>query len=140
MTYDELKNITSGLLIGDVALPQDEDVLRGLVKYALTTVATQANSMRLMTLDETRPILRLAGGDYYIRVPDTPEDGVDLVDIDDELVFAVARYIASYISKGKGGIHVNAADRIIKDYNAKVYEITDEYTYKDADTGAIHGY
>ena len=140
MTYDELKNITSGLLVGDVALPQDEDVLRGLVKYALTTVATQANSMRLMTLDETRPILRLARGDYYIRVPDTPEDDVDLVDIDDELVFAVARYIASYISKDKGGIHVNAADRIIKDYNAKVSEITDEYTYRDTDTGVVHGY
>ena len=140
MTYDELKNITSGLLFGDVALPQDEDVLKGLVKYALTTVATQADSMRLMTLDDTQPILRLARGSYYVRVPNTPEDGVDLVDIDDELIFAVARYIASYVSKGKGGIHVNAADRIIKDYNAKVSELTDEYTYEDEETGVIHGY
>ena len=156
MTYAVLKSITSGLLTGDNVLPTDEEVLQGLLQYALTTVATQADSLHLMTLSTTVDVLRLAQGDYLIRMPETPVtitaavDALDLtglteeevatatlaatatdtlatnnqlIDIDEELTFAVARYIASYVSREKGGIHVNAADRIIKDYNAKTYEI-----------------
>ena len=61
-----------------------------------------------------------------IRVPAVPLVDEDILDIDEELTFAVARYLASYLSKEKGGIHVNAADRIIKDYNAKTWEILDQ--------------
>lgn len=126
MTYGMLKNITTGLLTGDNLLTKDPDVLQGLVQYALTTVATQADSLHLMTLSTTADVLRLSRGDYLIRMPEVPVLDTDVVDIDEELTFAVARYIASYISKDKGGIHVNAADRIIKDYNAKTYEITEQ--------------
>ena len=140
MTYSELKSLTSGLLIADTSLPIDVEVLKGLVQYALTTVATKADSLHLMTLNKDENILRLAQGDYLIRIPDVPNSDEDPVDIDDELIFAVARYIASYISKEKGGIHAQIADRIIKDYNAKVYEITGETAIKDENTGVIYAY
>ena len=126
MTYGLFKAITTGLLTGDTVLPQNSDVLKGLMQYALTTVATQADSLHLMTLSTTVDVLRLAQGDYLIRMPVPPVVDTDLLDIDDELAFAVARYLASYVSKEKGGIHVQAADRIIKDYNAKTYEITEQ--------------
>lgn len=126
MTYKVFKSITTGLLTGDNVLPADVEVLQGLVQYALTTVATQADSLHLMTLSTTANVLRLSQGDYLIRIPEIPELDTDVMDIDEELNFAVARYLASYISRDKGGIHVNAADRIIKDYNAKTYEITDQ--------------
>jgi len=134
MTYGLFKAITTGLLTGDTVLPQNPDVLKGLMQYALTTVATQADSLHLMTLSTTADILRLSSGDYLIRVPDVPLVDDDILDIDEELTFAVARYLASYISKDKGGIHVNAADRIIKDFNAKTWETLDHmnvvvYTY-----------
>lgn len=126
MTYKVFKSITTGLLTGDNVLPADAEVLQGLVQYALTTVATQADSLHLMTLSTTANVLRLSQGDYLIRIPEIPELDTDVMDIDEELNFAVARYLASYISRDKGGIHVNAAERIIKDYNAKTYEITDQ--------------
>jgi hypothetical protein len=126
MTYKLFKAITTGLLTGDNVLPQSPDVMTGLMQYALTTVATQADSLHLMTLSTTVDVLRLAQGDYLIRMPVPPVVDTDLLDIDDELAFAVARYLASYVSKEKGGIHVQAADRIIKDYNAKTYEITEQ--------------
>ena len=50
MTYGLFKAITTGLLTGDIVLPQNPDVLKGLMQYALTTVATQADSLHLMTL------------------------------------------------------------------------------------------
>ena len=128
MTYKTFKSITTGLLIGDNVLPEDDEVLQGLVQYALTTVATKAESLHLMTLSTTANVLRLSQGNYLIRIPETPEWEEDLMDIDEELTFAVARFVASYISKEKGGIHVQAANRIILDFNAKTYEIIDQFT------------
>ena len=137
MDYGELKSLTTGLLIGDNVLPTDEDVMRGLVKYALTTVATQADSLHLMTLSTTADVLRLAQGDYLIRRPESPIDDVDLLDIDEELAFAVSRYVASYLSRDKGGIHVNAAKRIILDYNSKTYEIIDQMELEAIEEGVL---
>lgn len=168
MTYSTMKSLTAGLLTGDNVLPEDEVVLLGLLQYALTTVATQADSLHLMTLSTTANVLRLAQGDYLIRMPEAPiivTDAVDaldvtgmtdeeaaaalaiataadvlatnnqLIDIDEELTFAVSRYVASYISRDKGGIHVQAADRVIKDYNAKTYEITDQMQLEAYEAG-----
>lgn len=135
MTYKMFKAVTSGLLTGDNTLPDNEDVLNGLVGYALTTVATKADSLHLMTLSTTANVLRLAQGDYLIRMPEAPEFDEDLMDIDEELVYAVARYLSSYVSATKGGIHVNAAERIILDYNAKTYEITEQMQVEAYEAG-----
>ena len=135
MTYGTFKSLTTGLLIGDNVLPADAAVLKELVSYALTTVAMGADSLHLMTLSTTANVLRLAQGDYLIRMPEAPVLDEDLMDIDEELVFAVARYLASYVSKSKGGIHVNAAKRIILDYNAKTYEITEQMQVEAEEAG-----
>ena len=126
MTYAVLKFVTQGLLTGDNKIPNDEDVLLGLVGYALTTVATTADSLHLMTLSTDGDILRLAQGDYLIRRPVAPVLPTDELDIDEELGFAVARLVAGMLSKEKGGIHNQAATRIILDYNSKVFEIIEQ--------------
>ena len=140
MTYGTLKSITTGLLIGDNVLPSDGAVLIGLLEYAMSTVAMQADSLHLMTLNADANILRRAQGDYLIRTPSMPLTDDEHIDIDDELAFAVARYLASYVSRDKGGIHVQAADRIIKDYNAKTWELLGSTLYTDAETGEQYVY
>lgn len=114
------------MLVGDNVIPQDEDTIIALVETALLTTATKADSLHLMTLSTTADVLRLAQGDYLIRMPVPPTLDTDLVDIDEELTPAVARYVASYISAQKGGIHIQAAERIILDYNAKTWEILEQ--------------
>lgn len=126
MTYAMLKSITSGLLTGDNTLPKDVSTVNGLYYSALNAVAIKADSLHLMTLSTTADVLRLAQGDYLIRTPVMPIEDTDFVDIDEELTFAVARFVASYLSRDKGGIHVQAGNRIILDYNAKTYEILDQ--------------
>ena len=126
MTYATLKLITTGLLNGDNVLTKDETALQGLVGYALTTVAMTAESLHLMTLSTTEDVLRLSQGDYLIRRPVAPTADTDILDIDEELTYAVARFLASYFSASKGGIHVQAANRIITDYNIKTYEIIEQ--------------
>jgi len=123
MTYKQFKAMVTGLLIGDTSIPQDEEVLLSLISYALITVATKAESLHLTTENAGEDILRLSTGNYLIRHPITPVDLDDAMDIDKELVPAVARFVASYVSRDKGGVHVQAANRIITDYNSKVYDI-----------------
>jgi hypothetical protein len=122
------KTVVSGLLIGDNTLPKDDNVIKGLTIYALTTVAERADSMHLMTLDPGENLVRQAHGDYFVRVPHAPKYEDDEMDIDSELVFAVARLVASYISKDKGGIHAKEANRIILDFNSKVAALLENIT------------
>lgn len=123
MTYETFINLTTGLLTGDNVLPKEEPVRLALLEAAFSEIATKADSLHLMTLSATVDVLRLGDGAYVIRVPELPAAPADIMDIDNELCFPLARIMASYISKDKGGIHVNAANRLILDYNSKVREI-----------------
>ena len=123
MTFKFLKDVTTGLLTGDNVLPKQDDVVIGLLGYAYNQIATRAEALHLLTLSNTADILRLAPGDYYTRTPELPEKDTDILDIDDKLVYVAARFIASYVSKSKGEIHLREAKRLILDYNSKVYEI-----------------
>lgn len=135
MTYLRLKSLIKGMLVGDNVIPQEEDTVIALVETALLTTATKADSLHLMTLSTTADVLRLAQGDYLIRMPVPPTLDTDLIDIDEELTPAVARYVASYISAKKGGIHIQAAERIILDYNAKTWEIFEQMEVEAAEDG-----
>jgi len=126
LTYSTLQKLTTGFLTGDNVLPSDPEVTLVLLQNALVATAMKANSLHLMTLSTTANVLRLADGDYLIRMPELPTADTDTIDIDEELTFAVARFMASYISRDKGGIHVQAANRTILDYNAKTDEIRDQ--------------
>ena len=137
MTYLGFKHLVTGLLLGDFKLPQEPAVINSLLEYALTTVAMTADAMKLMTLTPSDPILRLGPGDYFVRKPALPESDTDELDIDNELVFAVARLVASMISKTKGGIHVNAANRIILDYNAKSWELIEQMENEQVELGYV---
>lgn len=130
MTYAKLKTLTQAYLISDNKLPPEPEVFLVLTESALLEVATRAESLHLMTLSKSDNILRLAYGEYMIRVPESPLLDSDYVDIDEELVPAVARIIASSISKDKGGMHATVANRLILDFNAKTYGMLDTVTQK----------
>jgi len=145
MTYDRLQSLTTGFLIGDNKLPSDPDVLLALLEAAFVEVSTLADSLHLMTVSTNVNALRMGPttlvestevtstgtetsflefkNEYLIRFPELPVVGTDEIDIDQELCVPVARLLASYISKEKGGIHKSIALRMILDYNAKVYDI-----------------
>ena len=123
MTYKTFKNIVKGLLTGDNVLPSDPDVILALLEYAYTRIATKADSLRLMSVGSATEVLRLAQDGYLVRFPELPILDEDELDIDQELCYPVARYVAADLSKDKAEVHMAAADREIKDYNAKVWEM-----------------
>ena len=136
MTYKFLKDLTRGLLIGDNQLTINNDELIAMVAYAYEKIANEADAMKLLTsLDESDKIIRQGPGNTYIRRPELPTDDTDELDIDDDLVFPAARYLASFVSRERGGIHVNEAQHLIRQYNAKIrahMEYTDQIDKEDS--------
>lgn len=126
MTYGELKNLTSGLLIGDNVVPKDDNVFKSLLSYAFNMISNKAEALRLMTMNSSDDIIRLGPGEYLVRKPNMPTVDSDELDIDHELGFVAARYIASMISKDKVAIHQQYGDDEILKYNGKVYQILEK--------------
>jgi hypothetical protein len=116
-----LKNLVRGLLTGDFPPNLTNDEMIALLMYAYQTISDEADALHLFTLNKIETdIYRQAIGDYVIRFPELPKSDDDELDIDSELVPAVARYIASYLSKEKMVWHEKKAKEIINNYNAKV--------------------
>ena len=121
MTYGDLKYLVKALLIGDNTLTKDNNEVLVLLAYAYDKIANQSDALKLFTADSVNNrILRQGPGNMYVRKPLMPEDDADILDIDDELCFVAARYICSFVSREKGGIHVNEAMSLIRLYNQKV--------------------
>jgi hypothetical protein len=131
MTYAELKTLTSALLSGDTNVPVDEKFLQ-LVKYGFSKIADEADALKLITAkDSNERIIRNGPGNSYVRMPRTPENQEDELDLDEELCYALAEYIASFISNtNKVSLHIQNAQEIIRKYNQKVQAYFEELEAK----------
>ncbi len=129
MTYGTLKYIVAGLLVGDRTLPNDDKVVKGLLAYAYNKISNKTESLHLLTLNKNKNIYRHATGDYLMRVPEMPKDDDDELDIDEELGYVAAEFIAGFISKDKKLIHDAEANELIIQYNGKVESILNAVRY-----------
>ncbi len=131
MTYGQLKNLTRALLIGDNLLSKNNEEVVMLLSYAYDKIAHDADALKLFSAtSENKAILRQGPGNVFIRMPELPVNDSDILDIDDELGYVAARFICSFVSREKGGIHMREADDLIRTYNQKVqvfFENMDQY-------------
>lgn len=124
MTYSDLKLQTSMLLTSENRLPQDENMIKASLKFAYIELADMATPLRWLTKNKDYGIIRQGPGDYLVRMPEMPIDNTDELDIDSELVPAVARMLASYIAKDIRikQYHRMLAEQLMKRYDSKVRE------------------
>jgi hypothetical protein len=122
MTFGELRDITSMLVLGDFTVPAEDVRLIPLLKLAYTEIADMATPLKWLTLNKDVAILRQGVGDYFVRMPSLPVDPTDELDIDSELVPVVARMFASYLAKDiqVKMYHRQLAEDMLKKYDAKV--------------------
>lgn len=125
MTYGTLKYVVQGLLTGDNKLPKEDEVVRALLGMAYDHLANKCQVLNLLTLDHSEDILRIGKGDYMVRVPELPNTDSDELDIDNNLGYAAASLVASYISKTKANVHIHRATDAITIHNGKVEEMLD---------------
>lgn len=122
MTYADLKTLTKALLTSDFPLPDTEAATKALLSMAYSYLVDKCQVLNLQTQDKSEAIQRLGRGDFLVRKPDLPKNDKDELDVDEELCYAVASLLASYLSDKRVAIHQARADEIIRSYNAKVDE------------------
>ena len=130
MTFGDLKFQIDMLLTSDNVLPKDNDKVKAALKLAYIEIADIATPLKWLTTNQAEDIMRLATGGYFVRMPAMPvgTDSVDIndveLDIDSELVPAVARMMAGYIAKevNTKQYHRALAVELMKKYDAKVRE------------------
>ncbi len=131
MTYGQLKNLTRALLIGDNLLSKNNEEVVMLLSYAYDKIAHDADALKLFTaVSVDKQIIRQGPGNIFVRMPVLPVNDSDELDVDDELGYVAARFICSFISREKGGLHMREADNLIRAYNQKVqvfFENLDQY-------------
>ena len=121
MTYKDFKHLVEALLIGDVTLTKNDEEILMLLRYAFERIANEADALKLFTTENPdEQIVRNGPGRLFVRMPRIPEMEDEELDLDEELCFAAARYVCSFISKEKIDIHLREASRIINSYNQKV--------------------
>ena len=143
MTFNDLKLQASMLLTSENKLPKDNDTLKASLKFAYIELADMATPLKWLTLNKDYGIMRQGPGDYLVRMPEMPIDNTDELDIDEELVPAVARMLASYIAKDirTKQYHRSLAEQLMKRYDSKVREfmLSEEAKneYDDYGVGAV---
>lgn len=135
MTYADLKTLTKALLTSDFPLPDTEAATKALLSMAYNYLVDKCQVLNLQTEDKSDNIQRLGRGDFLVRKPELPKNDKDELDIDEDLCYAVASLIASYISDKRIAIHQARADEIIRSYNAKVDEFIE--SAKELEGGVI---
>ena len=122
MTYSDLKDHVSMLLTSENSLSKDDKKVRASIKFAYVEMADMTTPLKWLTLNVSEAILRQGPGSYFVRMPEIPTNLDDELDIDSELVPALARMIASYVSKeiNLKQYHRALAQEMMKRYDAKV--------------------
>ena len=130
MTYGRLKDAIKVLLIGDNEIPTGGELVAAL-EMAYIEISNKTTALKLLTVNKDNAIMRMGPGDTYIRMPALPRDDTDELDLDNELVPAVARIIASYVSDKKGSIHMGIAFRMAMEYENKVQVYLEELARRE---------
>lgn len=137
MKYKELKVLVSALLVGDNKITSNEAELKSLLMLAFNDIASRAESLRLMTKSMNKEVLRGSVGDYLTRYPELPENDESELDMDKDLCFAAARFIASYVSKNKPAVHVEEGEKMIRLFNGKVNSMIESIQVDDEGNGYV---
>ena len=137
MKYKELKVLVSALLVGDNRITSNEAELKSLLMLAFNDIASRAQSLRLMTKRMNKEVLRGSVGDYLTRYPELPENDESVLDMDKDLCFAAARFIASYVSKNKPAVHVEEGEKMIRLFNGKVNSMIESIQVDEEGNGYV---
>ena len=137
MKYKDLKVLVAALLVGDNRITSNEAEFKSLLMLAFNDIASRAQSLRLMTKSMNKEVLRGSVGDYLTRYPELPENDESELDMDKDLCFAAARFMASYVSKNKPAVHVEEGEKMIRLFNGKVNSMIESFKVDEEGNGYV---
>ena len=155
MTWGRLQFLVKGLLSGDYDLPEDEEVKTALLQMAMEEVCNISSPLSLYIKEDNTQVLnnreiirqfRLeVGRDEDTGLPKTingfiirpllPSTVDDIIDMDEGLIYAVARLMASYIANIENKIyHKKEAYSIMDLYKVNVVSLYDKWNQDNANS------
>jgi hypothetical protein len=115
MKFSEFREYLVGVTTGDKIVPTDK-VLYFFIHKAIKATALQTKPLKLVSNDIRDKVLFIIEDGYFIRVPNEIKDEQSEIDIDDDLILAVAYYTASMF------VHRDNKKKYKEDYHLQVSE------------------
>ncbi len=127
MTFKDFKILLEGIRAGDKNVPADEKLIV-LVNQSIRSVAREVEALTLMSTDVNDEILTHPKEEsgYFIREPKKITDEESLLDIDDDLLFAVG-YQTAVLFCSKKAEHMALKKIEINNYNWMKYNTSIGY-------------
>ena len=113
MTFLEFQEFCESNKSGDIKLPQTVDEYKPLIQESLEYIAKRPDCIpiHLVTNDLTKEDLRFINISQIMRRPIAPSTNEDKIDIDEQLVYAVAYDLLSNRTKNTQDKAVKASKR-----------------------------
>ena len=124
MVYSEMKDLILYQMPGRYMddLPPDP-VVRSMIWRALKRIAKETVPLRLIVTDISQiTVIRKLDDESYIRTPITPYRDDDDIDIDSELMEAVAAHVCSELEPQRKGHYLQQYEREIVMNNERLME------------------
>ncbi|MBD3830649.1 MAG: hypothetical protein IE890_09190, partial [Arcobacter sp.] len=117
MNFQEFKKILDVLRAGNNQIPKDNEVLIFITHNALIEVAQKTEPLVLMTIDKEQKIIKVLEDGLYLKEPRKIIDDNSLIEIDEDLIRAVAHVVISNFSNTDNLLkHKTHASKYINDY------------------------
>lgn len=127
MTFGEFKSYLLSFMPGRTDLP-DDSTIRALVHRALKRIAKETVPLRLVVDDPSQiTVIRKIDEDTFIRTPLFPFRDDDDIDIDSELIDAVAAHVASELEPQRKAHFLGMYEREIMLNNERLIETHLDY-------------
>lgn len=131
MKFQEFKKLLEVLKVGG-KLPKDDDILTFVTHNALVEVAQKTEPLVLITIDKESKIIKVLEDGLYLKEPRKIIDDNSLIEIDDDLIRAVAHVVISNFSDNENLLrHKTHVSKYINDYNWARFESFNENDEKD---------
>jgi hypothetical protein len=95
MTFGEFKPFLEDITVGDRKIPNDTTLVIFL-SQSMKRLAVDTKPLTLLSNDISEEVLFITEDGYFIRVPNIVKDDSDVLDMDDDLILALAYLVASH--------------------------------------------
>ncbi len=132
MNYSAFRDLLKGVMGGNKALLSIESLIP-LVEQSLEEVARKTEPLLLITCNKEEKILKIIGNNLFLKQPKKITDENSIIEIDDDLIYAVINLTASKFSIDTSiAKYKQESNKIMSDYNWNRFE-----SFRDANNGDL---
>lgn len=136
MTFGEAKKLISNSAKGEISLPTDDILIMFFNKAIISEIASTAYPMNLVESDRAKAemLFALPTNDvFFIRKPKQILNDSSIIDLDEDLCFALCDFVSSYLVKNLDikAVLLKQARAACNEYSFRAYEYIEQKTLEN---------